>query len=83
MLAAAKSRLSNVVLGGGVAANSALRNALAEACERRRLTFRAAPMRYCTDNAAMIAALGYHLFIAGDIADLEVDAYATGSLLDS
>ncbi len=82
MSAAAKGRLPNVVLGGGVAANSALRNALADACEERRLVFRAAPPCYCTDNAAMIAALGYHLFIAGDIADLEVDAFATGSLLD-
>lgn len=83
MLAVAKSRLSNVVLGGGVAANGVLRNALADACKERHLTFRAAAPVYCTDNAAMIAALGYHLFVAGDIANLETDAHATGSLLDS
>ncbi|MGD2108717.1 MAG: tRNA (adenosine(37)-N6)-threonylcarbamoyltransferase complex transferase subunit TsaD [Phycisphaerae bacterium] len=83
MLAVGRCQAPNVVLGGGVAANRALRVALAAACDERRLTFRAADMAYCTDNAAMIAGLGYHLYVAGEIADLELDAHATGSLLDS
>jgi tRNA A37 threonylcarbamoyltransferase TsaD len=40
-------------------------------------------MPYCTDNAAMIAGLGYYLLKSGDTADLELDAHATGSMLDS
>jgi N6-L-threonylcarbamoyladenine synthase len=82
MLAVAKSRLPTVVLGGGVAANTPLRTALEEACKERNLRFHAAAWEYCTDNAAMIAALGYHLFLNGDLADLELDACATGSLLN-
>ena len=83
MLAVAKSRLPTVVLGGGVAANTALRTAREEACNERHLRFHAAAPEDCTDNAAMIAALGYHLFVSGDLADLELDAWATGSLLNS
>jgi len=76
MLAVARTGLPTVVLGGGVAANSALRTALAGACLERRLAFHAAPFAYCTDNAAMIAGLGYHLFRAGQRAGLDLDAYA-------
>lgn len=80
MLAIRRTDLSTVVLGGGVAANSVLRNALENECARRNLKFHAAKMAYCTDNAAMIAALGYHQLVAGDVADLHLDAWATGSI---
>ena len=80
MLAVAKTGIRTVVLGGGVAANSVLRNALAEECAKRNLAFRAVERAYCTDNAAMIAALGYHHYAAGDLADLDLDAFATGML---
>lgn len=76
MAAVEKCRITSVVVGGGVAANRRLRETLAEHCERRGWNFRAAPMAYCTDNAAMIASLGYHLFRAGQVADLDADAYA-------
>ncbi len=79
MLAAARTGVHTVVLGGGVAANKALRGALEAACVERRLKFHAAKMAYCTDNAAMIAALGYHLLKAGEIAGLDVDAYASAT----
>ncbi len=65
--------VSNVVLGGGVAANKGLRQALEIACKNRRIGFHAAKMCYCSDNGAMIAALGYHQLLAGDIADLSAD----------
>ena len=81
MLAVAQVRVSSVVLGGGVAANGTLRRALESACRERALSFRAADLQYCTDNAAMIAALGYHLHTAGRHADLDLDAFPTGSLV--
>jgi N6-L-threonylcarbamoyladenine synthase len=59
-----------------VAANKALRSALEQECARRNLFFHAAKMAYCTDNAAMIAGLGYHLLRQGKTASLELDAYA-------
>ncbi len=80
MLAIRQTDLPTVVLGGGVAANCVLRNALAAACSERDLDFHAAKMAFCTDNAAMIAAMGYHLLVSGDVAGLDLDAYATGVL---
>ncbi|UCG15604.1 MAG: tRNA (adenosine(37)-N6)-threonylcarbamoyltransferase complex transferase subunit TsaD [Phycisphaerales bacterium] len=71
-----RAGVDRVVLGGGVAANTCLREGLAASCAERRLTFHAAPLRYCLDNAAMIAALGYHQFVRGDTADWDVDAQA-------
>jgi N6-L-threonylcarbamoyladenine synthase len=76
MLAVAKTKVHTVVLGGGVAANKPLRNQLESECARRGLAFFAAPWAYCTDNAAMIAALGFHQLAAGHISDLALDAHA-------
>jgi N6-L-threonylcarbamoyladenine synthase len=47
-----------LVVAGGVAANVALREVLAEAAGEAGLAFVAPPLRYCTDNAAMIAWAG-------------------------
>jgi N6-L-threonylcarbamoyladenine synthase len=49
-----------VVLSGGVAANSALQAALLAWSERRGVRAFIPPPKYCTDNAAMIAAAAYH-----------------------
>ncbi len=49
-----------VVLSGGVAANSALQAALREWSERNRIDAFVPPPKYCTDNAAMIAAAAYY-----------------------
>jgi N6-L-threonylcarbamoyladenine synthase len=50
-----------VALGGGVAANSKLRDRVAEVCEERGLRLKLVPLSLCTDNAAMIAAAARHL----------------------
>lgn len=78
MLAAKHSNAANVMLGGGVAANRRLRRALTEECQRRELRLYATNPAYCTDNAAMIAALGYHKFLVGEFASLNLDAYPVG-----
>jgi N6-L-threonylcarbamoyladenine synthase len=61
------------MLSGGVAANSALRREIAR---RSPVPVRAPAPRYCTDNAAMIAACGYFHLERGDRSgwDLDVDA---------
>jgi N6-L-threonylcarbamoyladenine synthase len=69
-----------VLLGGGVAANSALREALKQFCDSskppRKLL--AAPKKYCTDNAVMVASLAYYKFKAGLFANLTLEPKATG-----
>jgi len=67
----------SIVLGGGVAANSAVRaRAVAEA-ERLGCVLRLPAMKYCTDNAAMVAGLACHHLAAGDTAGFDLEATPT------
>lgn len=77
MNAAQQAGVRCVVMGGGVAANSRLRAAMTQACGERDLTFRAADMAYCIDNAAMIAAVGFYKWRRGEFAPLDLDAKPT------
>jgi tRNA N6-adenosine threonylcarbamoyltransferase len=75
--AAKKTGARTLVIGGGVAANSVLRQAAADLAERLGCTLRLPKMVYCVDNAAMIAGLGWHYLQAGKIDDLDLPARAT------
>lgn len=52
-------------IAGGVAANSALRRAMKEACEKQGADFYYPSPVYCTDNAAMIGAAAYYEYLNG------------------
>ncbi|WP_340314786.1 tRNA (adenosine(37)-N6)-threonylcarbamoyltransferase complex transferase subunit TsaD [Rhizorhabdus argentea] len=65
-----------LVIAGGVAANQAVRGALAALAERSGLAFGAPPLWLCTDNGAMIAWAGAERFAAGLIDDMHVPARA-------
>ncbi|WP_028049956.1 tRNA (adenosine(37)-N6)-threonylcarbamoyltransferase complex transferase subunit TsaD [Cellulomonas sp. URHD0024] len=56
--AAKKHGVATLVIGGGFSANSQLRDMAAKRCAEAGITLRIPPIRYCTDNGAMIAALG-------------------------
>ena len=71
-----------LILGGGVAANSALRAAAAHLAEKLGCRLRMPPLRYCVDNAAMVAGLAHHLLAEGKTADLDLQACATVRLPD-
>lgn len=65
--AARQTGASHVVVAGGVAANRRLRARMTEAARDAGLALHLAPLAYCTDNAAMVAALGYH-YLFGELA---------------
>jgi N6-L-threonylcarbamoyladenine synthase len=74
-LAAARALSSNTVLVvGGVACNARLRERMNDAARSRGLRSIFPSPQYCTDNAAMVAGLGWHLLQAGRCADLSLDA---------
>ncbi|MDP8212562.1 MAG: tRNA (adenosine(37)-N6)-threonylcarbamoyltransferase complex transferase subunit TsaD [Candidatus Zapsychrus exili] len=58
-------KTKTLLVGGGVAANSRLRNKLTEECKKNNIKVYFPPLSLCADNAAMIAGLGYHLFKKG------------------
>ncbi|MGF0019697.1 tRNA (adenosine(37)-N6)-threonylcarbamoyltransferase complex transferase subunit TsaD [Sporofaciens sp. SGI.106] len=57
--------LKKFAIAGGVASNSALRNAMSRACEERNIEFYYPSPIFCTDNAAMIGVAAYYEFING------------------
>lgn len=78
--AARKISAKTVLLGGGVAANTALRSALKQMCENAEPAKRllVAPKQYCTDNAVMVASLAYHKYKAGLFSGLSLEPKASG-----
>jgi N6-L-threonylcarbamoyladenine synthase len=66
--AARLTGLRNIALAGGVAANSALRNAALEAAHKYNWKLFLPQLAFTTDNAAMIAITGYYKYLAGEFA---------------
>ena len=65
-----------LVLAGGVAANSKLREMLGAACDKAGIRLYRPDPILCTDNGAMIAAAAYYQYQSGQTDDLELEAYA-------
>ena len=65
LVACERSECDTLVIGGGFSANSRLRELAAERAAAHGVTVRIPPIRYCTDNGAMIAALGSALVRSG------------------
>lgn len=75
-LAIEKTGYDTLVMAGGVAANSHLRQGLKEFAERNNLTLAIPSLKFCGDNAAMIAVQGYYEFKNGNIAKTDLNAVA-------
>jgi N6-L-threonylcarbamoyladenine synthase len=72
-----KHGVDTLVIGGGFSANSQLREMAAKRCAEAGIDLRIPPIRYCTDNGAMIAALGSAVVRAGvapSALDIPVDS---------
>ncbi len=72
--------VNRLIVAGGVAANQGLRERLQTLCEQENIHLIIPPMKYCTDNAAMIGAAGYFAYQLGIRGDLTLNAKATGEL---
>ncbi len=75
--AARDTGATTIVLAGGVSANSRLRRVMAEECERHGFKLYMPQLKYCGDNAAMIASQGYYEYLDGKTADLTLNAVAS------
>jgi N6-L-threonylcarbamoyladenine synthase len=71
--------VTNLIIGGGVAANSRLRALARERCEAAGIALRVPRPGLCTDNGAMVAALGAEL-MARDVTPSPLDVAADSSL---
>ena len=70
----------NIIVAGGVAANQGLRTAISNLAEEYNINLSIPPMKYCTDNATMIAAAGYYAYLDGRRADLNLNAKSQDKL---
>jgi N6-L-threonylcarbamoyladenine synthase len=77
---ARREGLTHVQVCGGVAANSGLRAAMRAAAEEDELQVYVPSPARCTDNAAMIAAAGYHRLVRGERAGLDLNAIPNAPL---
>lgn len=74
--AVTQTGVSTVAIGGGVSANSGVRAAVADFCERRGLRAFIPERAFTTDNAAMVAIAGYFKYLDRDFCPYEATPYA-------
>ena len=72
--------VKTVAIGGGVSANSGVRQAIADFCAQRSLTAFIPPRSFTTDNAAMVAIAGYFKYLANDFCHYDATPYARVTL---
>ncbi|MBE6147423.1 MAG: tRNA (adenosine(37)-N6)-threonylcarbamoyltransferase complex transferase subunit TsaD [Firmicutes bacterium] len=80
MKALREKEVKNLIVAGGVAANSGIRSKLIELCEKENINYTFPDIKYCTDNATMIAASGYFAYKLGRIADLSLNSKSSDTL---
>lgn len=75
-----ENNIKNLIIAGGVAASTGLREAVKKLQEELDLNVTIPSMKYCTDNATMIAAAGYYAYRLGRVADLSLNSKSSDKL---
>lgn len=79
-LAIKKYNVKNMIIAGGVSANNYLRQEIKKVTDKYNIELSVPRMLYCTDNAAMIGAAAYPLYLKGEFADLTLNATSSDEL---
>ena len=79
-LAIKKYGVKNMIIAGGVSANKFLREEIKKVTDKYDVELCVPRMLYCTDNAAMIGAAAYPLYLNGEFADLTLNATSSDEL---
>lgn len=64
--------INNLILAGGVSANKGIREKFTDLSAQKGFNFSYPDIKYCTDNATMIATVGYYMFIKKQFSDLSL-----------
>ena len=75
-----ETKIKNVIIAGGVSANKYLRGEIQKVCDKYKAKLNLPEFIYCTDNAAMIGAAAYPLYLKKEFADLDLNASSTSSI---
>ena len=81
VMALERTGYRKVAVAGGVAANSRIRGDILKAAGELGAEVYLPPLKLCGDNGAMIGAQAYYEFLARNVADMRLNAYATKSIL--
>ena len=73
--------IKTIIVAGGVAANQGLRTEMEKLAAELNVELSIPPMKYCTDNATMIAAAGYYAYLDGRRADLTLNSKSQDKLI--
>ncbi len=79
-LAIKKYDIKNMIIAGGVSANKYLRQEIKKVTDKYNVELSVPSFVYCTDNAAMIGAAAYPLYLKGEFADLSLNATSSDEL---
>jgi N6-L-threonylcarbamoyladenine synthase len=72
-----ETKSKRFIIAGGVSANKYLREQMTKMCEEMNVKLTIPPIKYCTDNAAMIGCAAYPLYLKKDFTTFDLNAQST------
>ena len=75
--------IKEMIIAGGVSASSYLREEIKKLTDKYQVNLSVPAMKYCTDNAAMIGAAAYPLFLKGEFADFTLNAKSQAPIINN